>query len=80
MLDPDLASSRVSWTERDEELKRFLRGETVESAGPEGWVLICYERWGIGWGRRSKGVIKNFLPRQLRRRDARGREVEEEEV
>jgi 16S rRNA C967 or C1407 C5-methylase (RsmB/RsmF family)/NOL1/NOP2/fmu family ribosome biogenesis protein len=78
MLDPDLASSRVSWTERDEELKRFLRGETVESAGPEGWVLICYERWGIGWGRRSKGVIKNFLPRQLRRRAGRGREVEEE--
>jgi NOL1/NOP2/fmu family ribosome biogenesis protein len=78
MLDPDQVNSRVSWTERDEELKRFLRGETVESAGSDGWVLVCYERWGIGWGRRSKGVIKNFLPRQLRRREGRGTEVEEE--
>jgi 16S rRNA C967 or C1407 C5-methylase (RsmB/RsmF family)/NOL1/NOP2/fmu family ribosome biogenesis protein len=57
----------VSWAEGDERLARFLRGETVEDAGPGGWVLVRYERWGIGWGRRSEGVIKNFLPRHLRR-------------
>jgi 16S rRNA C967 or C1407 C5-methylase (RsmB/RsmF family)/NOL1/NOP2/fmu family ribosome biogenesis protein len=77
-LDPDLASSRVCWREGDEELKRFLRGETIESTGRDGWVLICYERWGVGWGRRSQGVIKNFLPQHLRRRGHRDREPGEE--
>jgi 16S rRNA C967 or C1407 C5-methylase (RsmB/RsmF family)/NOL1/NOP2/fmu family ribosome biogenesis protein len=45
----------------------YLQGETVPDPGPDGWVLICFERWGLGWARRSRGVLKNFFPKGLRR-------------
>jgi 16S rRNA C967 or C1407 C5-methylase (RsmB/RsmF family)/NOL1/NOP2/fmu family ribosome biogenesis protein len=66
LLDPGLVTSSVSWSADDERLRAFLRGETIESPGVDGWVLVCYERWGVGWGRRTGGVIKNFLPHHLR--------------
>lgn len=65
-LGPDRVSSSVSWSGADDRLAAFLRGETVEDPGPDGWVLVCYECWGLGWGRRSAGVIKNLLPHHLR--------------
>jgi hypothetical protein len=46
-----------------------LRGETVARAGPDGWVLVCFERWGLGWARRRDGVLKNHLPSHLRTRN-----------
>jgi 16S rRNA C967 or C1407 C5-methylase (RsmB/RsmF family)/NOL1/NOP2/fmu family ribosome biogenesis protein len=46
----------------------YLRGETVAEPGDDGWVLITYERWGLGWARRSRGVLKNFFPKGQRRR------------
>jgi NOL1/NOP2/fmu family ribosome biogenesis protein len=67
-LDPAAVGNRVCWSEGEGELDRFLRGETVDSPGQDGWVLVCYRRWGVGWGRRTQGVIKNFLPHHLRRR------------
>jgi 16S rRNA C967 or C1407 C5-methylase (RsmB/RsmF family)/NOL1/NOP2/fmu family ribosome biogenesis protein len=68
LLGPGQVARSVSWSAGDERLAAFLRGETVDSSGEEGWVLVCYERWGIGWGRVSGGVIKNFLPHHLRTR------------
>jgi 16S rRNA C967 or C1407 C5-methylase (RsmB/RsmF family)/NOL1/NOP2/fmu family ribosome biogenesis protein len=58
--------SRVSWPADDPRLQSYLRGETVPSAGEDGWVLVCYERWGLGWARRTGGVLKNFFPRSYR--------------
>ncbi|MEA2467040.1 MAG: hypothetical protein QOJ57_1166 [Thermoleophilaceae bacterium] len=45
----------------------YLRGETAPDPGPDGWVLVTYERWGLGWARRSRGVLKNFFPKAQRR-------------
>ena len=58
-------------------MEGFLRGEAVEDGGTDGWVLVCYERWGLGWGRRRGGVIKNFLPHRLRLRSRADRWSEE---
>jgi 16S rRNA C967 or C1407 C5-methylase (RsmB/RsmF family)/NOL1/NOP2/fmu family ribosome biogenesis protein len=44
----------------------YRHGETASSDGPDGWVLVTYERWGLGWARRSKGTLKNFFPKPLR--------------
>jgi 16S rRNA C967 or C1407 C5-methylase (RsmB/RsmF family)/NOL1/NOP2/fmu family ribosome biogenesis protein len=46
----------------------YLRGETVADPGDDGWVLVTYKRWGLGWARRSRGVLKNFFPKGQRRR------------
>lgn len=50
------------------QLAAYLRGETVPSPGPDGWVLVSYEKWGLGWAKRSQGVLKNFLPGHVRAR------------
>ncbi len=63
---PDSAY-RVSWSGNAPQLQAYLRGETVPDQGPDGWVLVCYHRWGIGWARRSKGTLKNLFPGHLRR-------------
>jgi NOL1/NOP2/fmu family ribosome biogenesis protein len=60
-IEPAWAAERAQWT------PAYLRGETVPDAGPDGWVLVEYERWGLGWARRTGGVLKNFFPKRLRR-------------
>jgi 16S rRNA C967 or C1407 C5-methylase (RsmB/RsmF family)/NOL1/NOP2/fmu family ribosome biogenesis protein len=45
----------------------FLTGNVVDSPGPDGWVLVCWRHWPIGWGRRGGGVLKNHLPEHVRR-------------
>lgn len=60
-VEPDDATNRVQWSDA------YLGGQTVPDAGPDGWALVCFERWGLGWARRSRGVLKNFFPKALRR-------------
>jgi NOL1/NOP2/fmu family ribosome biogenesis protein len=61
-VDPAQAADHVQHT------PEYLRGETTADAGPDGWVLVTYERWGLGWAHRTRGVLKNFFPKSLRRR------------
>jgi 16S rRNA C967 or C1407 C5-methylase (RsmB/RsmF family)/NOL1/NOP2/fmu family ribosome biogenesis protein len=49
----------------------YRRGETARDEGPDGWVLVTYERWGLGWARRSKNTLKNFFPKPLRQSASR---------
>jgi 16S rRNA C967 or C1407 C5-methylase (RsmB/RsmF family)/NOL1/NOP2/fmu family ribosome biogenesis protein len=60
-IQPDHAAQVAPWS------AAYLRGETVPDPGPDGWTLLCFERWGLGWARRSRGVLKNFFPKALRR-------------
>ena len=60
-VSPGQAASTAGWS------PEYLRGETIPDAGPDGWVLITYERWGLGWARRTKGTLKNFFPKWQRR-------------
>lgn len=60
-IEPEHAAERVACS------PEYLRGETLPSNGPDGWVLVTYERWGIGWARRSQGILKNFFPKGQRR-------------
>lgn len=49
-----------------EEISRYLRGETVESEGANGWCLVCVDGYPLGWGKRVNGVVKNHYPKGLR--------------
>jgi NOL1/NOP2/fmu family ribosome biogenesis protein len=60
-LEPSGVAECVQWW------PGYLRGETLSSPGPDGWVLVTYERWGLGWARRSRGTLKNFFPKSQRR-------------
>ncbi|WP_274365438.1 RsmF rRNA methyltransferase first C-terminal domain-containing protein [Paenibacillus thermotolerans] len=47
----------------------YLRGETFpgESGGDRGWLAVTYDGFPLGWGKESKGTVKNFYPKGLRR-------------
>lgn len=46
--------------------KKYLRGETLQTGGDRGWVLVTIEGYSIGWGKEVKGTLKNFYPKGLR--------------
>jgi len=45
----------------------YLRGETLPSDGDRGWLAVTCDGYPIGWGKETKGTIKNFYPKGLRR-------------
>lgn len=50
-----------------EEAAHYLAGETLTKPGKPGWVLITFDGFPLGWGKRSGDVIKNHYPKGLRR-------------
>jgi NOL1/NOP2/sun family putative RNA methylase len=50
----------------DEDVVRYLRGETVKAPGPAGWVLMTFQGFSLGWGKRSGDIAKNHYPKGLR--------------
>ena len=69
-IDPALAARRIDLTSDDPvgEVKCYLRGETLRSAGDDGWVLVSVDGFSLSWGKRTGGVVKNHYPKGLRRR------------
>ena len=64
-IDPDSARRRF---ELDETAARaWLRGEPVPCHGEKGWTLALYRGMPLGWGKLSDGMLKNHLPKGLRR-------------
>lgn len=45
----------------------FLAGEAVSAGGEKGWTLALWRGMPLGWGKVSEGVLKNHLPKGLRR-------------
>ena len=43
----------------------YLRGETIPTAC-SGWTLVRVDGLGLGWGKGSKGILKNHYPKGLR--------------
>ena len=50
-----------------EDAARYLSGETLTKPGEPGWVLVLFDGFPLGWGKRSGDVIKNHYPKGLRR-------------
>lgn len=45
----------------------YLRGETLENRGYQGWLLILFEGKPMGFGKAGGNMIKNHYPKGLRR-------------
>lgn len=56
-----------NWPADAPETRRFLAGEDMENDGRDGWVLVSVDGYGLSWGKRVKGRLKNHFPRHLRR-------------
>lgn len=62
-----LRADQVSQVCETDEPEQYLRGMTL-SCDPalDGWVLVTYQGMPLGWGKASRGVVKNHYPKGLR--------------
>ena len=60
------AKNTVSLTVDDERTQGYLRGDTIEADGKNGWCLVCVDGYPLGWGKRVNGTVKNHYPKGLR--------------
>lgn len=58
----------IDLTADDERVLRYLKGETLDvenlvGTDARGWHLVCVDGYPLGWGKVSRGVMKNkYLP------------------
>ena len=50
----------------EEQVRAYLRGETLPAQGEKGWCLVLVDGYSLGWGKISNGVLKNHYPKGLR--------------
>lgn len=56
----------MDMTHDDIRVMKYLKGETINSEGNDGWVLVCMDGFPLGWGKRQRGKIKNKLAKTWR--------------
>lgn len=64
ILGKDSFPNVLDLSARDERVIRYLRGETVdlrigEEEPGKGWVLVCVDGHGLGWGKSLGGSVRN---------------------
>ena len=57
----------VDLSREDARLEKYLRGETLETANPNGWCGVCVEGFPLGLGKMVGGTLKNHLPKGIRK-------------
>ncbi len=63
-LDGRECTCTVDFSEEDERVIRYLKGETVEAGGAQrtggdGWCLVCLTGLPLGWAKRTGDTLKN---------------------
>lgn len=66
-LKPSEVKNSLQLSADGEEIRAYLRGETLPVEGEKGWYLICAGDYSIGWGKLSGDVMKNHYPKGLRK-------------
>lgn len=62
-LKKDDAKLSIDFSPDDDNLKRYMRGESFTVDCADGWALVCVSSYPIGWGKVQKGRLKNkYLP------------------
>jgi len=58
-LRPEQVKNTVMFDLEDERVIRYLKGESIEDQGRDGWTLVCVDGFPLGWAKRQKGRLKN---------------------
>ena len=67
-LSPDDVKNVINLSINDENVYKYINGETFEYDTSDGWCLICIDNLSIGIGKVTKGIVKNHYPKGLRKR------------
>lgn len=65
-LNPDSVKQYFSLSPSEPRCLSYLRGESIPSEGPDGWVLVGVDEFPLGWAKRVQGELKNHYPKELR--------------
>ena len=65
VLPAEAAANTASLS--DEDALKYMAGEAVPVSGGKGWTLVLTDGMPLGWGKISDGILKNHLPKGLRR-------------
>ncbi|MBQ9234141.1 MAG: RsmB/NOP family class I SAM-dependent RNA methyltransferase [Lachnospiraceae bacterium] len=49
----------VDLSSKDDRVIKYLKGETIEACGKDGWALVCVDSYPLGWGKLNNGTLKN---------------------
>lgn len=63
-FSPDDFDRRISLS--DDEAQAFLAGETLSADAPDGWTHVSWRGFPLGFGKMTRGTLKNHLPKGLR--------------
>lgn len=58
-LSKDDVANVADFPLEDDRVVRYLKGETVEEDGKDGWTLVCVDGFPLGWAKRQGGRLKN---------------------
>lgn len=67
ILGKDDVTNTCVLRECDIETRKFLRGETFNVTGENGWSLVLVDEYSMGWGKIANGIMKNHYPKGLRK-------------
>ena len=62
-----LSGSRLTAGLDDPQAAAFLAGESLPIDGPRGWTWVNWRGMPLGWGKQTGGILKNHLPKGLRK-------------
>lgn len=60
------AKEAISLPAEDERVVRYLKGETIQLEGENGWCLFGVDGFPLGWGKMQNGRLKNKYARGWR--------------
>ena len=52
----------IDYTSQDEEVRRYLKGETILHDASKGYHIICVDNYPLGWVKAQDGRLKNQYP------------------
>lgn len=51
---------------QDQNIIRYLKGETLFADGEKGYTVVCMEDFPLGWAKQDGGMLKNLYPKGWR--------------
>lgn len=65
-LKKENAKNVLDLNNDNQEVKNYLKGNTLETINKKGYVLVCVEGISLGWGKDDGRLLKNLYPKGLR--------------
>lgn len=56
----------ISFEKDSLQIRQYLNGQTINIEDGKGWMLVCVDGYGLGFGKATGGILKNHYPKGLR--------------